>query len=577
MSPTRRSLRATNEQLGLVGALLLLGALVAGLVWHAQSRMRSHRATAEESLRHQAAVAAWQYERYSSESLLHSVHAWTAPLTPFMRRSQTGEPRQRRTMLLPRKGPTGCVVCGKSPVRAIYSFRLDIDAGSLSVVDSSAPVPPEPTRTLLAARLAAAVRADTAHQHEPHGLFVDTVGGALRAIGYAVVWSPTGPRELFGMEIDPRHLARPLADPLRDALIPPAVLGSLPVDSVLHVSVHTRAGIPIYQTGPAPAGALAALDTLAPRFGGLVATVTVRPERASVLLPGGLPRSNWPLLGAVLALAGLLTVLALMQLKRMRELARLRSRFVASVSHELRTPLAQISMFSETLLLDRARSDEERVDFLTAIYREARRLTNLVESVLRFSRGDGAPSAARLFPRELQDVSAEIGDTLRGFAPLAAASDVELLSDVPSGVAAAVEPGAIRQLLLNLLDNAIKYGPAGQTITIRLESAPGAIRLAVEDEGPGVPSAARDRVFEPFARLEEGQGPGSRVAGTGIGLSVVRDIAVGHGGRAWIEDAPGGGARIVVELPARGIERDATLDARSTRSSSFVPIRPASP
>jgi signal transduction histidine kinase len=441
-------------------------------------------------------------------------------------------------------------------VRTNYSFRLDIPARSISVIDSGSAVPSASLRHLLGARLAAAVGTGEAHEHEPHGLFVDTIGGVLRAVAYGVARAPGGPRELFGVDVDPRYLADPLAKPLREALLPPALLGKIPMDSMLHVSVQTLSGTPVYESGSRPLTTLAAADTLEPRFGGLVATVALRPERASALVIGGLPRANWPLLTAVLTLAGVLTVLALLQLRRMRELTRLRNRFVASVSHELRTPLAQISMFTETLLLDRARSEQERVDFLSAIFREARRLSNLVESVLRFSRTESAPGAARLLPPEPQNVTAEVTDTLRGFAPLAAASDVELLSDVTPGVEAMLEPGALRQLLLNLLDNAIKYGPPGQTVTIRLETSPGLLRLAVEDEGPGIPASERARVFEPFARIDHDAR--SRVAGTGIGLSVVHDIASAHSGRAWIETAPSGGTRVVVELPA--LRRVETVD-----------------
>ncbi|MFN2564077.1 MAG: sensor histidine kinase [Gemmatimonadaceae bacterium] len=546
MKRTHQARRTTNEQLGLAGALVLLGALVAGLVWHAQSRVRSHRATAEEALRHQAAVAAWQYHRFAAGELLQAVHAWTAPLSDDLRRAEESAGWRHRVTALPRKGPADCAVCGGSPVRAQYTFRVDLPSGSLTVIDSSAPPPAAATRRVIGARLAALIGAGGAHEHEPHGLYADTVGGVLRALAYGVARGPDGPRAVYGVELAPRHLAAALARPLREPLLPPAVLGRFPMDSVLHVAVRTLAGEPVYESGAPPSGNLSAADTLEPRFGSFVATVTLRPERAPALLIGGLPRTNWLLLTAVLALAVLLTALALLQLRRMRELARLRSRFVASVSHELRTPLAQISMFSETLLLDRARSEEERVDFLSAIFREARRLTNLVESVLRFSRADGAPVTARLHPPEPQDVSAEVADTLRGFAPLAAASDVELLSDVAPGVEAMLEPGAVRQLLLNLLDNALKYGPRGQTVTVRLATANGVLRLAVEDEGPGVPLPERSHVFEPFARVEHGAR--SRVAGTGIGLSVVRDIAAAHGGRAWIEDAPSGGARVVVEM-----------------------------
>jgi signal transduction histidine kinase len=433
-------------------------------------------------------------------------------------------------------------------VRAKYAFRVGIPSASLTLIDSSESPPPQATRRLIGARLVSLVGSGYAHEHEPHGLYVDTIGGSLRVLAYGVAWGPDGPRELYGVDVDARHLADPLSKPLGEALLPPAVLGRLPMDSILHIGVRARHGAVIFESGAPPPGTLAASDTLEPRFGSLIATVTLRPERAPALVIGGLPRANWPLLTAVLALAAVLTALALLQLRRMRELTRLRSRFVASVSHELRTPLAQISMFSETLLLDRARSEEERVDFLSAIFREARRLSNLVESVLRFSRADGAPAVARLLPPEPQNVTAEVADTLRGFAPLAAASDVDLLSDVAPNVEATLEPGALRQLLLNLLDNAIKYGPRGQTVTVRLETLPGVFRLAVEDEGPGIPASERSRVFEPFARIDHDAR--SRVAGTGIGLSVVRDIATAHAGRVWIESARSGGARVVVEMPA---------------------------
>jgi signal transduction histidine kinase len=572
MTRSRGTVRARNEQLGLAGALVLLGALVAGLVWHAQSRVRSHRATAEEALRHQAAVAAWQYHRFATEGLFHSVHAWTGPLSPLLRRSE-GLTGQRGRESLVRKRAPDCSVCGASSVTANYSFRLDLPALSMSVIDTSGALPSDVTRRLIGARLAAAVGTGEAHEHEPHGLFVDTVAGELRAVAYGVVRGPGGPREIYGVDVDPEHLGVPLSNPMREALLPPALLGKMPMDSMLHVSVLTRSGALVYESGSRPVATLTAADTLEPRSGGLVAIVTLRPERAPALVIGGVPRTNWPLLTAVLALAAVLTALALLQLRRMRELTRLRSRFVASVSHELRTPLAQISMFSETLLLDRARSEEERVDFLSAIFREARRLSNLVESVLRFSRADGAPSVARLLPPEPQDVSAEVTDTLRGFAPLAAASDVELLSDVAPHVEAMLEPGAIRQLLLNLLDNAIKYGPRGQTVTVRLETAPGMVRLAVEDEGPGIPTSERSRVFEPFARIDHDAR--SRVAGTGIGLSVVRDIAAAHWGRAWIESASSGGARVVVELPALARSAGGGRAAESAPASRrHAPVSP---
>jgi signal transduction histidine kinase len=107
---------------------------------------------------------------------------------------------------------------------------------------------------------------------------------------------------------------------------------------------------------------------------------------------------------------------------------------------------------------------------------------------------------------------------------------------------------ALRQILLNLLDNAVKYGPSGQTITVGSEITADRARVWVEDQGPGIPHADRQRVWEPYVRLA--RAAESSTGGSGIGLSVVRELVSLHGGRTRVESGPGGrGARIVFELP----------------------------
>jgi signal transduction histidine kinase len=117
-------------------------------------------------------------------------------------------------------------------------------------------------------------------------------------------------------------------------------------------------------------------------------------------------------------------------------------------------------------------------------------------------------------------------------------------------VVVAADPDAVRQIVLNLLDNAAKYGPSGQTITVRAARSDARACITVDDQGPGVPPAERERVWERFERLDRDRG--SAVGGSGIGLAVVRELAALHGGRAWVADAPGGGARFVLELPGAG-------------------------
>jgi signal transduction histidine kinase len=201
-------------------------------------------------------------------------------------------------------------------------------------------------------------------------------------------------------------------------------------------------------------------------------------------------------------------------------------------------------MFAETLLLGRVRSEEESRRSLRIIDREVRRLTHLVENALSFSRVERgsialSPERAALAPR--------VQETLELFEPIVAGTGVRILTCLEPGVQAVFDPDALRQILLNLLDNAVKYGPASQSITVALDSVEGAARIAVEDEGPGIPPREREQVFDRFYRLERERS--SAVAGTGIGLSVVRELASRQGGRAVVETGARGGARIVVELP----------------------------
>jgi signal transduction histidine kinase len=246
-----------------------------------------------------------------------------------------------------------------------------------------------------------------------------------------------------------------------------------------------------------------------------------------------------PLLSIVLAIA------AAVHLRRERELVRARRDFVASVSHELRTPLAQIRMFTETLQLGRARDEDERAQWLNIIGRETRRLGDLVENILLFSHID----AERVkIEKERTDLGELIEEVVEGFVPVAAQRRMQILADAPSRIFVLVDPRAMRQIIVNLIDNALKYGPPGQKVTIELERVGDMARLSVSDQGPGIPLADRKRMWQPFVRL----GPDAGTSGgSGIGLAVVRGLVEQHGATITITDAEGGGARFVMELPTQ--------------------------
>jgi len=244
-----------------------------------------------------------------------------------------------------------------------------------------------------------------------------------------------------------------------------------------------------------------------------------------------------PILSLILAAATIL------HLRRERELVRARRDFVASVSHELRTPLAQIRMFSETLLLGREESEAERLRWTAVIGREARRLGDLVENILLFSHIDAA--RVRLEP-ERTDLGELVEEAVEAYVPIAASRRMRIVADAPSRIYAVVDPRALRQVVVNLLDNALKYGPTGQTVSVEVERETTSARIVVCDQGPGVAPADRARLWRPFVRLGDA---GGSTGGSGIGLSVVRSLVAQHGGTVAVDDAPGGGARFVVALP----------------------------
>jgi signal transduction histidine kinase len=271
---------------------------------------------------------------------------------------------------------------------------------------------------------------------------------------------------------------------------------------------------------------------------GITVETSIAREAAQSIVSGGIARQP-PIYVALLAITVVLLMTAILQIGRERALARMRSDFVAGVSHELRTPLTQIRMFVETLRLDRIRSDEERRRSLAIIDQEARRLAQLVENILQFSRGERG--VLRIAARPA-DVGALVANAIDGFA-----SPAKIETSIEAGTLATVDEDGIRQIVLNLLDNAVKYGPEGQTIRVEVKRIGESIHLAVEDEGPGIPPRQRKRIWRRYVRL--GRERTRAIAGAGIGLAVVRELVALHGGRAWCEAGAHGGARFVVEIP----------------------------
>jgi two-component system, OmpR family, sensor histidine kinase TctE len=265
---------------------------------------------------------------------------------------------------------------------------------------------------------------------------------------------------------------------------------------------------------------------------------------------GPLPVHNAP--GEVRALVGAMNDL----LARLSTALSAQQRFIADAAHQLRTPLAGLRTQTELAL--REDDPEEVRRALHQIDTATARTTHLVNQLLSLARAE--PGANRLYQPQALDLVELARETTAEWVPRAIARDIDLGFD--GAAAAPIEGDAVllREMLGNLLDNAIRYSPAGGQVTVNASIDDAAARLSVEDNGPGIPPDERERVFERFHRLL-----GNDADGCGLGLAIVREIAFGHGATVRLEAGAGGqGTRVTVEFP----RRDGMTVANASRKSN---------
>jgi signal transduction histidine kinase len=314
----------------------------------------------------------------------------------------------------------------------------------------------------------------------------------------------------------------------------------MPADSLLTLTVTDMQHRTIYQ---APRGGPSSdFYGVSPLefVGGTIYWVSLRPDVARFLVVGGIPKSRVPASLLLFAASIVLAIAGFASLRSEVRLVQARERFLANVSHELRTPLQQILMFVQLLRLGRTRSEAERERSLEIIETETHRLIALSNSVL------AAAKLGTLLKSGAVDVANVVRDAADFFAPLAQARKMNIDVDVPEPVVARGDAGALRQILVNVLDNAAKYGPTGQTIRIAARDEHKIVRVWVDDSGPGIPRADLDSVWKPFVRL--GGTVDDNTGGAGLGLAIVRDLATAMGAHVSLSDAPNGGTRFTLEM-----------------------------
>jgi two-component system phosphate regulon sensor histidine kinase PhoR len=241
-------------------------------------------------------------------------------------------------------------------------------------------------------------------------------------------------------------------------------------------------------------------------------------------------------------------VVVLHDITELRRLETLRREFVANVSHELKTPLTAICGLVETLLDDGGMDHDTQRRFLDKVQRQADRLATLVRDLLTLSRVEAEEATIE---RTRLDLREPILDSLRGLQPTAEEKRITLEHSAPEGpVAISGERETLRQAVDNLLDNAVKYTPAGGRVWLRLRVEDQTAVIEVEDTGIGIEPRDQRRVFERFYRVDKARS--RELGGTGLGLSIVKHVALAHGGEVSVESAPGKGSRFMIRLPLDG-------------------------
>jgi len=556
--------------------LLLLASVGATTVaaFNAQRAVRSHQRTAERLLSDYASFTAWTSQRQvigtlegavmaSLQDIMHGRELHSRPRygpipnADDLWRYYNNRERYTTRFCTPKKCPESF------PPSVYFGFTLGADTLRVAAraatpeADAWLEVAPAADRKWLVDSLTTHIR--RVHSFEQnYEVLVSPRFGTGRMIAYALMPTAYGDTMVYGVEFGARTSRHIFRDAFAYApLLPKALMLGKKNDDLLGVRIVGPGSLPLFESPNWPNTPYVGSLQFEPQFGGLTVQAAIRPEYANQLVIGGLPRSRLPLLIGMLIVSGALAVVAVIQLRREEELARLRSDFVSSVSHELRTPLAQIRLFLETLRLGRFTTDAQRKWSLDNLDRETNRLAQLVENILHFARAGRAPSTPAT--PESTDLAVEIEQITRAFEPLAASRRAALLLDLAPNVVVPLQREAFRQVLLNLLDNAVKYGPSGQTVRVSLAVSGAVARVMVTDEGPGVPAKEREAIWTPFFR---GQAAVAQAAGgSGIGLAIVKDLVAQMGGRITIVPSPHGGAAFQVELPGVAVRASAVEHA----------------
>jgi len=355
-------------------------------------------------------------------------------------------------------------------------------------------------------------------------------------------WMTTPEGETWRIEVfeEPQGSEKVYVQAVRHSALRPVFASSVPEDYLDYVFDYDGVRIdPDQETDGAE------IFTTA-ESGGLVANVILTDPQ--LLYADQRRQTNWFI--GIVATAAATALFGLWVARRahvqQQAVNRMKSNFVSSVSHELRAPIASIRLMAERLRAGRVVEDEKRSEYFGFIEQESRRLATLVENVLDFSRIE---DGRKTYKFEETDITQLAEDTTKLMQPYAAEHQVTLTSELKApDYHLSIDATEIQQALINLIDNAIKYSPEGESVTVGLENG-NAERLSlwVQDHGQGIALEEQAKIFQRFYRI--GSELERETQGVGIGLAIVRHTVEAHAGEIRLDSRPGKGSRFTLELP----------------------------
>jgi signal transduction histidine kinase len=375
------------------------------------------------------------------------------------------------------------------------------------------------------------------------------------------------PRDFIGSGgwwIDPRRfLAEHLANVLQDRLPSnPRLYGGFEATRKLSFELLGPAGEPIERLRTPGNAKTARVEPLSGPFERYAIRVAAT-GNATVAWVSNFVAFQIALIGLMGLAIVVASVFGFRYTLRQLQLAQMKSSFVSNVTHELKTPIALIRLAVETLEMRRVSSPEETDRFLRTIGRETLRLQQLVDNILDFARLD---AGRRIFRFETVDLLEVVRESLETFRPRLEHQGFRVILDLPDALPPVRgDPTALSHVLLNLLDNAVKYSKTQRELTVSADARDAEVMVSVTDRGIGIAPADQPRVFETFVRLETGLV--HDVKGAGLGLSLVDQIIRAHGGRVELRSAVGEGSTFTIVLPvAGGMEAARPEPSRKTGS-----------